>query len=139
MEENINEIERGNLNSLSFIDEDILEGYQGLVIGIPMGFYYDNVFMAYLGPKIPIKVKFIGNILIGINTKITPYGINNSLIQVFLNLNITEAIFFPRQPEKINSEYELMIASKIIYGKVPNFYGTGINSNSPIISTPITT
>ena len=94
-------------------------------------------FLNNLGPRIPLKVQIGGSVVAGFETKITDYGINNSLIQVFVKCNLTEKVFFPLNVKKINFEYEFLVASKIIQGKIPNYYGGALNSKSPMLSMPI--
>ena len=104
------------------------------VLMVPYGVASNNIFFSNLGPKIPVKVKFIGSILTGVKSKVTSYGINNSLIEVFTTINISTLVITPVSKNKITRSYEVLVASKIIEGKVPEIYGgVIIGSNMHII------
>ena len=102
------------------------------VLMVPYGIASDNIFLSNLGPKIPVKVKFIGSILTGVKSKVTSYGINNSLVEVFTTINISTLVMTPVSKNKVTRSYEVLVASKIIEGKVPEIYGGVMEKNSNI-------
>ena len=136
LEDSILNVQQGNLDDLFFEDDDIISK-DGFLIKFPLGMVSNYTFLNNLGPRIPLKVQIGGSVVAGFETKITDYGINNSLIQVFVKCNLTEKVFFPLNVKKINFEYEFLVASKIIQGKIPNYYGGALNSKSPMLSMPI--
>lgn len=136
LEDSILNVQQGNLDDLFFEDDDIISK-DGFLIKFPLGMVSNYTFLNNLGPRIPLKVQIGGSVVAGFETKITDYGINNSLIQVFVKCNLTEKVFFPLNVKKINFEYEFLVASKIIQGKIPTYYGGALNSKSPMLSMPI--
>ena len=108
-------------------------GKDSFILTVPYGIASNNIFFSSLGPKIPVKVKFIGSILTGVKSKVTSYGINNSLIEVFTTVNISTLVITPVAKKRINRSYEILAASKIIEGSVPEIYGGMIEKNSNII------
>jgi len=106
-----------------------------LVIEVPFYAYTNNLVLMNLGPKVCVKVSILEYIRGSITTKITSYGINTVLVDVYLNLFITESILFPVNRENIVIEYNILLASKVIQGKIPSFYQGKYETNSGIINT----
>ena len=92
---------------------------------------------ASLGPKIPVKISFLENIEAYIDVNVENYGINNSLIKLYLNIKIKELIEMPMDNRIEFIEYKYLISSKVINGKVPSIYYDKINSNSSIVNNDV--
>jgi len=105
-----------------------------LVIKVPFYSYTNNILLTNLGPKIYLKIELLELVRGSVTTKVTSYGINTSLVNVYLNLFITESIVFPTNRENIVLEYELLLASKVIQGKVPSLYTGKYEASSDIIN-----
>lgn len=105
------------------------------VMMIPLGIVTDNVLLSNLGPKIPCKFNVLNNIDMSIKTKIKEYGINNSLIEIYLLINIKSSIINPVIEDKFIKDYELIISSKVIEGRIPSYYGSVIEKSSAIVSS----
>ena len=134
---NFNLIETGQLESIGYYDSDAYDAPgEGYIMALPIGIASKNVYLANLGPKIPVRVKFVGTVLTSVRTKITDYGINNALIEVFLDIEIERQIITPVVFETTKIPYSMPISSKIIYGKVPEFYA-GIMSKESAVNIPI--
>lgn len=112
------------------------EDYHNISIKIPFLGMSDNVFYNNIGPKIQIGINIVDANLININTKVTSYGLNNALLEVYLNASIVSQIISPGKSIKKSYEYSFLIASKVINGRVPSFYGNSMIS-SRIINVPI--
>lgn len=104
-------------NLISSINNDII------VVNVPVGAMFNNVFLNDLGPKIPIKINIVGNALTNLKTKITDYGLNNALVEIYINITINEQILTPVAQDSLKTSYNFLIMSSIINGKVPSFYG----------------
>ena len=91
----------------------------------------------YLGPKIPVRLNIVGDITSNIKTKVTNYGINNALVEVFINMQIDEQVILPFSSKKISITNDIPVAIKMIQGTVPNYYFNGLEQESPIVSLPI--
>jgi len=133
---NLNNLEQGKIE-LSITDNNIKASKNGLILELPLFISSDNAFLTNLGPKVYIKVNFVGSVLTNIKTKITDYGMNNALIELYVTVEITEEIISPvvKKEEKIN--YDVLIAAKVINGKVPAIYGTTIEKESSIYKESI--
>jgi len=136
LEENINELEKGNIK-IDYYDSYLSNGTEGLVLSIPMGVVSNKTYLSNLGPRIPVKIKFIGTIITNLKTKVTNYGLNNALIEVYAYIMITEEVTTPVTFKKISTEYDVLIAAKMINGRVPAFYGDSLESESSLFNVPL--
>ena len=118
------------------VDENNQENKNGVVLKIPLGEIYNNFLLADLGPKIPVKLKIIGNIETKINTNVKNYGINSSLIELSLDITVKEKLILPISTNEIRVNQTFPLTIKMIEGKIPNYYSNGINK-SEILSIPI--
>ena len=129
------------LNQISKQIKDSIEENEypnkGIILTLPFNVSSDNIFINNLGPKITIKINYINSILTNIYTKITNYGLNNALVESYIKISIDGQIITPITDKKVNTTYDLLIAAKIINGRVPNIYGNYLNSNSSIFDVPI--
>ena len=57
-----------------------------------------------MGPKVPVKLSIIGDIVSTINTKVTNYGINNAIIEVSVLVEVEELVILPITTKKIKVE-----------------------------------
>ena len=105
-----------------------------------MGIISNNVLLSNIGPKIPVKLNLIGNVVSSVETTVKNYGINSALIEIYANVEVTEEVIIPFQTERIKITNNIPIAIKIINGSVPDYYSDGkLNSSSNILSLPIET
>ena len=88
-------------------------------------------------PKITVKINYTDALLTNIYTKITNYGMNNALVEAYIKISIEGQIITPitKNAEKI--DYDMLISSKIINGRVPLYYGGYISTSSSIFDIPI--
>ena len=56
------------------------------------------------------------------------YGINSSLVEIVLNIKIQIEVILPFQSKTIFVEKNIILESKIIQGKIPQYYGGFITS-----------
>jgi sporulation protein YunB len=137
----LKQIEEGNIDLLELPD-DFVVNYdkkklkEGIIYELPMGVVFGNSFLANVGPKIPIKYRLLGNINSNIVTSVTNYGINNALIEVSLNIRITQLALMPFVSKKIETKNKVPIAIKMIEGNIPNYYFNGISRESASIALP---
>ena len=122
IEENLKQLELGNINEYN-------ENKNGVVLQIPLGVIYNNFILNSRGPKIPVKLKIIGDMEIETKTKVTNYGINSALMEVSLQIKIKEEVILPITSKEIEVTQTTPIAIKLIQGTVPNYYSNGINKN----------
>lgn len=122
---------------LHYYNEDLSSSLDSIVLSLPMGLASSGIYMANLGPRIPVKVSYMGYVASSIRTKIEDYGINNALVSIYIDCFITNEFIAPTQRKEIHHEYNILIASKIIQGIVPEYYGGALEAKSNILNVPI--
>lgn len=136
-------LEQGNIDLIEILEEDLVEYdreklRKGIIYEIPVGVVFRNAFLSNLGPKIPVKLNLIGNVISNVNTKINQYGINNALLEVYIQIEVTEQVNLPLMSKKVTVAVDIPVALKVVQGKVPIYYqGSGIDKNSSILALPI--
>lgn len=133
--ENIKQFQYGeygyyNMESLRNIEN-------GLVIAIPLGAVTGKNLVVNLGPRIPVRLSLLENVNGSIRTEVKDYGINNSLINVYLKIEIEQNIEMPSVAKSFYNDYEMLLSSKMIQGIVPNFFGDFRNKESEIVNIPV--
>lgn len=123
IEENLKQLEEGK------IDKFNNKNKKGVVLQIPLGTIYNNFLLNNRGPKIPVRLKILGDLEIETKTKVTNYGINSALIEISLDITITEEVILPITTKEIKVTSKTPIAIKLIQGSVPNYYSDGINKS----------
>ena len=103
---------------------------------IPMGSIFQNPLLNNRGPKIPVRMELVGSVLTGVNSKVTNYGINNSLIEIFVHIEVNERVILPVTAKNITIVNDIPISYRIIKGKIPSYY-SGTNSSSSMYMMPI--
>lgn len=132
IQDNIMLLESGDISY--FQNHRELNSYNGnIFLSIPLGLAYNGLLFSNMGPKIPIKISFYEHVLGTVETTITPYGINNALMKVYLTITLEQKLIIPYKEEKISRDYTLLLGSKIITGVVPEVYGGFLKNNSSII------
>lgn len=91
-------------------------------ISFPLGQLISKSIFAGEGPDIHIEVDPITSYTVDIETKITEYGINNVVLEIYLISKIEMEVMIPLKQEKITCENQTLILSQILHGKVPYFY-----------------
>lgn len=140
VELNLRYIQNGQVDLLE-IPNDVLISYdkeklkKGIVYEMPFGVIFNNSILTNISPRIPVKLNLIGSITSQIDTKITNYGINNALIEVYINLELDLQVILPFVSDKTTVKTSVPVAIKLIQGSVPNYYSNGLSS--PSISIPI--
>lgn len=123
-------------NVLRYYNEDLSSTLDSIILSIPMGVANDGIYLANLGPRIPVKVSYMGYVASSVRTKIEDYGINNALISIYIDCFITNEFIVPTKKEEINHEYNILVSSKIIQGIVPEYFGGTIETKSNILNVP---
>ncbi len=99
---------------------------------IPFGVVFDIPFLSDLGPRIPVKISFVGSVFSDVKTDITPYGINNALLKANVEVTVSEQVILPFLSKKVVVSIDVPVLMKIINGSVPEVYGGAYSISSPI-------
>lgn len=118
--------------SSGFKVEKILKN--GIVCKVPMGSLRKNSLFVNVGPSIPIKMVFIGQVESSLNTKIREYGINYLVVEINVNVVVEEQIIMPAMSKMETLNLEAPLTLKIIQGEIPNYYFGSIEKKSNVNS-----
>lgn len=144
---NILYIDKNKSNEIVYLDYDIDKTYKLLnkyidslkkdnskskILTVPFFIASDNIIISSLGPKIKFKYEIIDNVKGKIKTKITDFGVNNALVEMYFELEIGYLVVIPMNKKESVLKTEILISSKIINGKVPTFYGKNIFKESSV-------
>lgn len=131
----VTDLEHGNFKNVG--NRDVINNKNYLAIKVPFFSYSNNILLANLGPKIYVPVNFVGSILTNIKSSITNYGMNNALAELYVTIKVTSDLISPVSKDNLVIEYDVLIASKVINGRVPQIYGGAIVEKSNLLSIPI--
>ena len=141
VQSNLKLLESGELEPIGVYDMDLSKNRindleKGIIMRIPMGVVSNNSLFSNLGPKIPIRLHYLGDVNSNITTNITQYGINNAMIEVGIHIEMTAQIILPLMTKKKVLDYNIPVVIKIVQGIVPSYYGNGLLKDSAIYSLP---
>ena len=134
LESNVFKIESGKITD--YHNLEMLRSNNGVVVFMPIGVATNNTLFSRLGPKVPVKVSFLENVDAYVDVEVESYGINNSLIKLYINIKIEEIVELPIEKDRNNIEYKFLLASKLINGEVPDMLGT-ISGSSNIVNSSV--
>ena len=138
---NLRNIEKGDVDALEFSDS-ILVDYdkeklkKGIIYEISSGIIFNNSLLNNIGPKIPVKISLVGDATSSVSSEVTNYGINNALIEVYVNLEINEQVILPFYEDVIKVTSKVPVALKLVTGTVPKYYVSGLNESTPSLVVP---
>lgn len=124
-------IETGEYN----FTNDLYVEKNTLTYEIPLGLITRSPALVNFGPKVPFKARIIGNVVSNIKTEITPYGINNSLLKVYIDITVSSRLSMPFISEEVSTLVSTPIVIKLINGRIPNVYGGAYSVTSPFASS----
>lgn len=138
VELNLRAVEEGKIdmlelpdNSLEAYDLNLLE--KGIIMEIPVGIVTNSNLLYNLGPKIPVKLSLVGDVVTGFSTSVEEYGINNALVKLNIDIKVDTKIILPITSNEITIDCSIPIAAKLIQGKIPEYYMNGFTTKSNII------
>ncbi len=135
LENVVKNIEFGKI--VNYHNLEILKGDNGIIIFMPVGVALKNSLFSGLGPKIPIKVSFLENIYAYVDVEVENYGINNSLIKLYINISIEEILEMPIKNRISTIDYKFLISSKMVNGEVPSILGGNVSKSSSIVKSDV--
>ena len=120
------------------IQDKLKEKENKKILDIPFGIIMNNPFFNNLGPNIPVKLKFVSSVLTSVNTKLTDYGINNSLVEICVDIEVRAVVILPIVSKEIVVTNQVPVSYKVITGQIPDFYGiNGISKSSNMYQLPL--
>ena len=123
IEVNLTYLEKDKIDALDLPKNIIIKKYDnGIYFLIPAGVALKNNYLSNLGPKIPVKLEFSGSVSSNISTNVVNYGINNALVEVYLDLAVTVKVIMPFISKDVKVKTKIPLIIKMINGKVPEYY-----------------
>ncbi len=127
---NIKEIELGSISSANNKLKNDFFDTKNMIFQIPFNVINEKPILIGIGPKIPFKLEILSSVTNNIVTNVKEYGINNSLIELFLEIEINVQIILPFTSERTTINKKIPISTKIIQGKIPEYYGGMISART---------
>lgn len=89
---------------------------------VPIGYCFsDSIFFSY-GPKVKLKLKPIGSYKVNILSNVSNVGINNSLVEIILEIKTEYQIMIPLRRENYEIITNIPLSTLIVQGEVPGLY-----------------
>lgn len=140
VQDNIKKAEKGDLAELeSFTDVELNKDKKenGIVYYVPLGQATNNALLGNLGPKIPIKFNSIGSVTSTFKTIKEEMGINNTWVEIHVQVEVKVQIIIPFATELITVREDIPVAVGLIPGEVPQFYNGGGGDSGASIEIPV--
>lgn len=120
-------LDNGDVNSF-FIPERVKNSRfshirKGILCDVSLGSIRGSSLFANVGPTIPVRLYFIGQLNTDIEVDSKEYGINNVLIQVHMIVKIKEQVSMPITSSQKEIVVKVPLIVQLIKGDVPNYYG----------------
>lgn len=103
---------------------------ENMIFQVPFNVINEKPALIGIGPRIPFKIEILGSSTNNILTNVKEYGINNSLVELLLEIEINVQIILPFTSEKNTISKKIPISTKIIQGKIPEYYGGMISART---------
>ncbi|MTH53875.1 sporulation protein YunB [Bacillus mangrovi] len=115
--------EKGKLESLNI--PELNTENQDFIYEIPLGQTTGNVLLGGTGPKIPVRFEMIGHALTDSKTTAEPYGINNALIKINIDVKVNLRVIIPFSSKSTTVSASIPVDIKTVIGDVPDYYNNG--------------
>ena len=117
-----------NKSIVDYIKED------KLIYNVPILHNSSNVILREFSPSVPIVYTLMGNVLIDCDSYVASYGINNTLIEVNMNIILNMKVILPFKSENFAINRDVTLVSKIVHGSIPS---TFLGNNGTNVVIPI--
>jgi sporulation protein YunB len=110
----------------SYYSSNLIKRYDnGIMLSVPIGIIFSNPLITNMGPRVPIKLKFSGQVEANIVTSVKQYGINSVLLGMDIEIMVREKVSFPLKSDYVDVSLSLPLVIELISGKVPENYLNG--------------
>ena len=132
----INDLESGKID-VTIYNKYLTSGKNGLIFKVPFFISSNSPFLNNFGPQIPIIINFNETILTNVKTKVTDYGFNNALLEVYVTVEMQKLIITPMDKDSKKFNYDILVSALVVNGSVPEFYGGTYERSSKILDIPL--
>lgn len=127
LESDIDYLVRGDIDKIELGVKNISSDYydkinDGIIYGVSMGSATGNQLLANLGPKIPLRLSVIGSVMTSIKSDIKDYGLNNAMINVYVEIEVECVIQMPFMSKNIRVKDRVPLTMEVIQGSIPSYY-----------------
>lgn len=114
--------------------QEELNNVENSSFGIRLGSFLGIKLISGLGPNINIRMSTIGNVETDLKSEFKTAGINQTLHQIYLEINCKVSILTPYDSTTETIKNQVLIAESIIVGEIPqNYYNfNGIDSSGTL-------
>lgn len=105
------------------------------VIEIPLGRVTGNTLLSNLGPKVPVHFEIVGSLQSDVVHELKEFGVNAALFEIYIPVEVNIQIIIPFSTTTAEVSTKVFIDSRVIMGKVPEFFSSG-GDNGPAITIP---
>jgi len=132
----LNNITLNLINNLKIIEDSTFSN-NNTIYYIPFGAIVNLGSSSWIGPQIPIKIMTSGSVETKLLTDVKEYGINNLILETYIDVNVNTNILLPYVSSNVKVNYKIPIVKKVIEGKIPSVYGGMYSTSSNVISDSI--
>lgn len=119
-------LESGDLDEFHVVDRFRSGRFKnikkGILCDISLGSIKNSSLFANIGPTIPIKLTFTGQINTELDVSTREYGINNVIVELNVIVKVQEQVTMPLTSEKKDVVVKEPISIEIIKGAIPSYY-----------------
>lgn len=91
-----------------------------LIIRVPLGVIFGKSIVSNIGPVIPFKICYNSDFFVNLNTKVSSYGLNSSLVELFVEVTLAYQVI--GGDIDVRNSYQYLLASVLVNGNLPSFY-----------------
>lgn len=126
IEDTLSQLENGKMDEY-FLPKRIQSGrFQairgGIICDVSIGSLRGSTMFANIGPTIPIKLTFTGQVQSDVDVEVKEYGLNSAFVEVVLVFQIKEQVSMPLSSRQKTIVVKEPISMDIIQGDVPRYY-----------------
>ena len=118
---NMSEVNRLKTDIINLINDDILSLCTS-DLGIPLGSLFLPELLSGKGPNIPVEILAIRNSDAFFSSEFTEAGINQTLQQLTMHVNVDVTILVLGRTESFTISSQVVVAETIIVGDVPDTF-----------------
>ncbi|MBP3503631.1 MAG: sporulation protein YunB [Bacilli bacterium] len=95
------------------------------MVEIPLGQLCSQALFANVGPNIKIETSPMSSYTTDLFTETSEFGINNTLLEVYIKATISIEAFIPLKSQNITLETKIYLISEVLQGSIPIYYFSG--------------